>query len=120
MQHQLQGAALCAVGAVEVARLRDRLRGRVFASLLPLAVVGIGVVFVLHSQHGGGDMALQLVQHRVLGATVILAGLVKGADRLGVARGNWASVGWLLLLLAATVQLFLYVEPGAAPSHVGH
>jgi hypothetical protein len=75
------------------------------------------------------------VQHRILGSTVILAGVVKGLDNLRLAKGNWAAVGWLLLLVLASVELFLYVEasgvsaplnslpaspPGGPGGHGGH
>jgi hypothetical protein len=102
-------------------RARGKLQHRLFAMALPLVVIFVGLVFVLHSQHGGGDVPLQLVQHRILGSAVILAGLVKGVDALLWARGNWARVGWLLLLLAASLQLFLYVEGAVPPGgHGGH
>lgn len=70
-------------------------------------------------------MRLQLTQHRILGATLIFAGLVQGLDNLKLARGNWAAIGWLLLLVAVSLQLFLYVEGGDAPDaamaeHSGH
>jgi hypothetical protein len=71
----------------------------------------------MHSQHGGGDMQLQLVQHRILGATLMLTGVVQGIDNLKFARGKWAAIGWLLLLFAVSIQLFLYVECAAAGGH---
>jgi len=128
IQHQIQGAILLVVAAIEIGRARGRLHHAVFASALPLTIVAIGLLFVFHSQHGGGDMAAQLAQHRVLGATVVLAGIVKGFDSLGLARTDWAARGWLLLLLAVVIQLFLYVEsstmsggePSAGAEHRGH
>lgn len=121
-QHQLQGGVAIAVGLVETVRALGRLQDRVSAALLPLAIIVVGLLFVLHSQHGGGDMAFQLVQHRILGATLILAGLVLGANRLKAARGNWASVGWLLILLVVCIELFFYAEGGGgrAAAHSGH
>ncbi len=110
LQHQIQGALLLGVAGIELARARGTLQHRSFAAVLPIAIMVVGLLFVVHSQHGGGDMVTQLVQHRILGATVILAAVVKAADSLKLAKGNWASVGWLLLLLAVTFQLFLYVE----------
>lgn len=121
-QHQVQGAIAIGVGLVEVLRALGKLQDRVSGVLLPAAIVLVGLLFVLHSQHGGGDMRSQLVQHRILGSTLMLAGLVLGADRLRLARGNWASVGWLLLLLVVSIEFFLYVEGGAARAagHGGH
>ncbi|MCC6625276.1 MAG: hypothetical protein IT385_28770 [Deltaproteobacteria bacterium] len=114
-QHQIQGAVLIVVAAVELGRARRRLPHRAWGALLPIAVGAVGVMFMLHSQHGGGDMLLQITQHRILGATLILTALVLAIDNLGLARGNWAAIGWPLLVLALSLQLFLYVE-GGTPS----
>lgn len=118
-QHQIQGAVLIVVAAVELGRAKKRLPHRAWGALLPMAVGAVGVMFMLHSQHGGGDMLLQITQHRILGATLILTALVLAIDNLGLARGNWAAVGWPLLVLAVSLQLFLYVEGGAAAAHEG-
>jgi hypothetical protein len=117
-QHQVQGVALGGAGVVEWLRTSGKLRGRWFAVLLPLVVVGVGLLFVMHSQHGSGaGAACQLVQHRFLGATVIGAGLVKLAAASGRTRGNWADVGWLLLLVLTAVQLSLYSESLTSPAN---
>ena len=73
-------------------------------------------------QHAGGDMAAQLGEHRMLGVTLVVAALVKAADGLQLARGNWARVGWLLILLVASLQLFVYAEAPmpAGGVHGGH
>ena len=119
VQHQVQGAVLAAAGVVEWSRARGKLQGRFWGALLPLTIVAVGVLFVMHTQHGGhgASVACQLVQHRFLGATLIGAGLVKLLASFGWARGNWANVGWLLLLVLVGVQLLLYSEslPGATP-----
>ena len=122
VQHQVQGVLIMAVGVVELLRARGRLRGRIFGAVLPLGLMGVGLLFVLHSQHGGGAMAPQLAQHRVLGTTILLSGLVKGADNLKLAKGNWAAVGWLLLMLVAAAALLFYAEGGGASerAHGGH
>lgn len=118
-QHQIQGGLMLAVAAIELARTRKRLTHRAWGALLPIAIIAVGVMFALHSQHGGGDMLLQVTQHRILGATLILTGLVQAIDNLALARGDWAAVGWLLLVLAVSLQLFLYVEGGAPAAHEG-
>ncbi len=118
-QHQIQGGLMIAVAAVELARARKRLTHRAWGALLPIAIIAVGVMFMLHSQHGGGDMLLQITQHRILGATLILTGLVQAIDSLALARGNWAAAGWPLLVLAVSLQLFLYVEGGAPAAREG-
>lgn len=118
-QHQVQGALAIAIAVIEALRERGTLTARPFALVLPAGIVAVGLLFVLHSQHGGGNMAMQLVQHRILGATVILAGVVKAVDNLKLAKGNWAAIGWLLLLVVASADLFLYVEGGGEAAASG-
>ena len=124
MQHQVQGVVLATTGVVEWLRARGRLQGRLWAALLPLTIVAVGMLFVLHTQHGGHgpSVACQLVQHRFLGATLIGAGLVKLLASFGWSRGNWADVGWLLFLALAGVQLLLYSEslPSAGATPAAH
>lgn len=119
VQHQVQGAVLAGAGVVEWFRARGKLRGRFWGSLLPLTIMAVGVLFVMHTQHGGhgAAAACQLIQHRFLGATLIGAGVVKLLASFGWTRGNWAEAGWLLLLSLVGVQLLLYSEslPSAAP-----
>lgn len=124
LQHQIQGAVMLGVGVVELVRARGKLQRLGFALLLPAAIIGIGLLFVFHSQHGGGDMAAQLAQHRILGATVVWVGVIKATDAFYAGRERWAAVGWLILLVAVALQLFLYVEGsgshGAMPMPSGH
>lgn len=114
VQHQVQGALMLVVAAVELGRARGRLEHRLWGAALPLGIIIVGLMFAIHSQHGGGDMMLQLVQHRITGTTLILTGVVQGIDNLKLARGKWAAIGWLLLLFAVCLQFLLYAE-GTAP-----
>lgn len=120
LQHQLQGAVAVAIAIVELARARGRLAARGWGLALPLGLVALGIVFIAHSQHGTTSMQAQLALHRILGATIIMMAVVKAADVMGWAKGNWARVGWLLLGLSVSAQLFLYAEDhgarGAMPS----
>lgn len=119
LQHQIQGAVVAVAGVVELARVRGALRHRAFGLALPVAILAVAVLFLAHSQHAGGDMAAQLGEHRMLGVTLVVAALVKVADGLQLARGNWARVGWLIVLLAVSLQLFVYAE-APMPSGGGH
>ena len=113
-QRQVPGALLLCVAAIEC-RGNGALRHRLWGDMLPSCVIVVGVVYLLvHSRHGGVSLQLQLVQHRVLGATIVLAGLVHAADNVHVAKGRWAAMGWLLLLFAVSLQLLLYEERDAA------
>jgi|JI10StandDraft_1071094.scaffolds.fasta_scaffold07199_12 hypothetical protein len=120
VQHQIQGAVALGIGAIELGRARGWLVQRLWGAILPMGIIAVGIMFVLHDQHGGGDMQLQLVQHRILGATIVFMGAVQGIDNLKLAQGNWAAVGWLLLLVVVCLELFLYVEGGTGSGQGGH
>lgn len=114
LQHQIQGSLVVGAGLIEWLRTSGKLKHRLFAMVLPTVIVFMGVIFILHAQQVDGDITSQTAQHRILGLTVVFAGLIKGVDNLKAATGNWASIGWLLFLLLAAAQLGLY-DPGAAP-----
>lgn len=81
--------------------------------MIPVVLTGLGVGFLWHEQHATGDMLLQTVQHRIMGATLLLAAFVKLAASLRWREGQWSRAGWALVLVAFALQLLLYVEVGA-------
>lgn len=125
LQHQVQGLVAIVVAVIEAARARGRLQARGWGLVLPAGLIALGVVFVAHSQHGTMAMRSQLALHRILGATLIMMAIIKGADVMGWVKGNWARIGWLVLGISVALQLFLYAEDTAghqppAASHSGH
>lgn len=116
-QHTWQGLAAVAAGVLEVYRVR---RGSGFLLqqvAVPAVLAGLGAGFVWHVQHEAGDMLLQTVQHRIMGATLLLAAAVKLAANLRWREGQWSRAGWALVLLGFALQLLLYVEVGGHGSH---
>ena len=86
----------------------------------------IGGLFFFHAQHGTSEASVKaLRQHRVLGITLIVAGLLRlieissGAELAGIL---WPLA--LLIALIAAAQLLLYREPEGAYegelTHMGH
>lgn len=120
-QHTVQGLVAIAAGGLEAYRAMRAPEHRVLGLVIPALLAVFGIVFLQHAQHGGGDELLQTVQHRIMGTTFLLGALVKSAAVLKLGRGNWAQVGWLIVLLAIALQLILYVEGGTAahPMHDG-
>ena len=89
----------------------------------PAALTLIGGLFLFHAQHGTSEAAAKAVrQHRALGTTIIVAGLLRlieiasGAELVGIL--------WPITLLVAAAQLLLYREPEGAhegeSAHKGH
>lgn len=72
----------------------------------PAAVILIGGLFLFHAQHGTSEAANRAVrQHRALGITLILAGLLNFAEIAN--GGRFAAILWPIVLLVAAGQLLL-------------
>lgn len=81
----------------------------------------IGVLFLLHPQHGTGE-AVQMATriHNWLGIACIASGAVRGLMIRAPRRHRWARVAWPLLLLSAAVLLLFYREPPGAYERDSH
>lgn len=116
-QRQHVVVALAALGA-GVAELHSRhiipLKGRT-ALIFPLVLLGVGLMFVLHKQHGT-DEAVRQAQliHRYLGLSLIAAGLLRSVEVSKLGRQRWLGSSWSLALLAAAILLGVYREPKGA------
>jgi len=115
-QHTLIALAMVVAGIAELLRPGQAGLGWVWPGALLLA----GVLFITHAQHGTGEAVRKAVRrHRILGATLILAGLMAAA----VWASNPALAAlWPVVLLVAALQLLLYREPEGAyeAAHAGH
>lgn len=119
-QHAVQGGVLLAVGLIELLRGTSRLRARWWGLFLPVGLVAMGVTFLLHAQHAAAGPPILLVQqHRIIGATFLVAAATRGLSELGGERGRPLSVAWLVVLLLLGVEFALYTE-GGAPNGTGH
>lgn len=119
-QHTFQGLIALIAGGLEAYRAARAPDQRLLGLAIPALLAVFGMVFLQHAQHDGGDALLQMVQHRIMGATFLLGALVKGAAVLRVGRGNWAQAGWLIVLLVIALQLIFYVEGGSAAHAMQH
>ncbi len=116
-QHTWQGLCAAAAGVLEAYRVHRRPDHWLLGLVIPAVLAVLGIGFLWHEQHETGDMLLQTVQHRLMGATLLLAALVKLAASLRWREGQWSRAGWALVLLAFALQLLLYVEVGAHGAH---
>lgn len=116
-QHTVQGLLAVIAGAIETYRVRRRSEHTVLLLVIPVVLTGLGIGFLWHTQHQTGDMLLQTVQHRIMGATLLFAALLKLAANFRWRDGQWARAGWTLILLVFALELLLYVE---RIQHVGH
>ena len=92
----------------------------ILSYIWPAALMLIGVLFFFHAQHGTSEAAIKAVrQHRALGITLIVAGLLRLIETSSGAE--LAGILWSLTLLIAAVQLLFYREPeGAYEGQVTH
>lgn len=111
-QHTTQGLFAAVLGALETYRVYKRSGYPLFKLIVPAVLVVLGVGFLWHEQHQTGDMLLQTVQHRIMGATLLLAAFIKVAANFQWRGGQWARGGWALILLVFALQLLLYTEVG--------
>jgi len=89
-------------------------------------IILTGALFLFHAQHGTSEAAARAVrQHRVLGSTLIVAGLLNFIEIFSGA--GFAAILWPIMLLIAAAQLLLYREPegayegeGSHGRHAGH
>jgi hypothetical protein len=116
-EHTLMAAALAVAGTSELLRGSG---GRSWGYVWPAALLFTGILFLTHAQHGQGravDRAVLL--HRILGITVIGAGLFRAIE-VATGVGAFAFL-WPLALLIAAAQLIIYREPeGAFEKEGGH
>lgn len=85
----------------------------------PVVAIIIGILFWLHEQHGTGDAVSKAVwQHRILGITIVIAGLL----RLGevITAASLLAILWPLALSTASAQWLLYREPEGAYEDGAH
>jgi hypothetical protein len=108
-QHTIFAAVLAVAGASELLRASGY--------IWPAALLIIGVLFLTHTQHGRA-VARAVLLHRVLGITLIGAGLLRAIE-VGTGAGVFAFL-WPLALLAAAAQLIVYREPEGAFEEGGH
>jgi hypothetical protein len=116
-QHTWQGLSAVAAGVLEMYRARRKSENMLLALVVPAVLMGLGLGFLSHEQHQTGNMLLQTVQHRVMGATLLLAALIKLAANFRWREGQWARTGWLLILSVFALQLLLYTEVGGTAAH---
>ena len=99
----------------ELLVLARRVRAMWWRIAWPAAVAAVGVLFVVHQQHGTSEAVVRAtLVHRCLGALLVLAGLLAGADVLRARRSRALAIGWTLALVAAAGMLLAYREPEGA------
>lgn len=114
-QHLVIAALVTAGGLAELLNRAGRLKARRWALVWPAAVVGVGLAFLLHTQHGTGEAVARAVTvHRLLALVFIATGIARGLEVVRDSRAGVLRYAWGVLLLVAAGILFVYREPPGA------
>ena len=102
-------------GLAELLSRAGRLKARRWALVWPAAVAGVGLAFLLHTQHGTGDAVARAVTvHRLLAGVFIAAGMARAVEVLHDTRAGLLRYAWGVILLIAARILFTYRKPPGA------
>lgn len=110
-QHFWLGLILTPAAAIETGLAFGLLRGKFWRMILPLALTLVGAGFFFHAQHQADASAMLLMtQHRIMGATLALAGATKAVNEFVTDENKEFKLVWLFLLLLFGIELLLYTE----------
>lgn len=113
-QHFAIAGLILIAGLAEIGRLSGILSAP-FSYVYPFALGVIGALFVFHAQHGNHAAMMQALRfHRLLGATLALAGMLKAAQVWSNDARGFFAFAWSLILLVAAGLLITYREPAGA------
>ena len=114
-QHLVVGFVALAAGLAEVRSQNVRFLTAATALVFPVAMMGVGLMFALHEQHGTDDAVLQAqLVHRYLGVLLIATGVLRAAEVSQPRKRRWLGYSWSVTLLAAAILLGVYREPKGA------
>lgn len=112
-QHLLMAFLLCLAGLSEI--LAKKYKASLLLYVWPIALSIIGIMFLVHEQHGTSE-AVKRAQtiHIYLGISLILVSIVVTVGRITAGKYRWPAYVWPGLLLATSILLLTYREPGGA------
>jgi len=114
-QHLVIAALIILAGLAEVLARSGRLEAHVGSLVWPAVLLIVGVLFVIHQQHGTSAAVMRaMLVHRWLGSLLVAAGALAGIDAMRSRRGGAMTAGWAVMLLLASLLLIVYREPEGA------
>lgn len=111
-QHLVMAALLFISGLAELALVAGWIMTIAASYVFPAALAIIGIMFMLHTQHGDhAAMAKAVRFHRLLGMTILLSGVSRA---IALHQGRGFAYASAVLLLVVAALLVTYREPQGA------
>lgn len=122
MQQQQHLMIAVVLGIASIAALIGmKLKQKWLEFSLPLAFAVIGVIFIIHPQHGTDEEAARaLLIHRVAGTSLIFAGLTQAIGLLRTQWRKWLAVATGIFLILSAVLFMGYREPAVSHEEMNH
>lgn len=118
-QHVVIAMLIAVAGAVELQRGRERLPALAWGFVWPVALGTIGVLFLVHEQHGTAEaVAIAIRVHRYLGISFLAAGTLSAIGASRSQSSRWIKLATAAALLVTASLLIAYREPPGA--YEGH
>lgn len=114
-QHLMMALLLMAAGLTRVLLLKGILKNIFWDLVRPICFFTIGLMFLMHAQHGTADaVSWAVTVHKYLGAIIILSSLLQIAAITYFPQGKAAAIAGAVLLLSSGFFLLSYSEPQGA------
>lgn len=114
-QHFIMGLLLMITGSVELLYAAEKIREKVWKFVWPTVLVIIGVLFMIHTQHGTSAAVHEsVIFHRYLGTALILSGIFKALELAWARLYPMLKYIWMIFLLITSIMLITYREPAGA------
>lgn len=112
LQHLIMGILLMVAGLAELLNALNILKAKIWKFVFPTILAIIGIMFIIHNQHGTANSIHQsVIFHRYLGTALILTGIAKAAEVIWRESYRWIAYPWLILMLVTSGMLITYREP---------
>lgn len=114
-QHLMMALLLMTAGLTRVLFLKGILKNLFWDLVRPICFFTIGLMFLMHTQHGTVDaVSWAVTVHKYLGALIMLSSLLQVAAITYYPQGKTAAIAGAVLLLSSGLFLLSYSEPPGA------
>lgn len=118
-QHLIMAVLLIVASAAQIVSIKYDLK--LLGYVWPVALGVIGVMFIIHEQHGSSG-AVQWAQtiHKYLGVLLLVVAVLITLTLIYANKFKWLLYAWPIALLMASIFLFIYREPDGAYDNEGN